>query len=213
MTLHPCPFLKPRREVRNMIYFYAIGQPDTGSSLIRTHVCFIDHRASSSRVGTFYWGTEKSTRLFRVNHQVSAEALELFYSAFPFWFLQTTTAPLVHAVFQDTLTVNARSLVSKENFMIMIWTCPAPYHFDDEAEWRKITITVIQYLPSLRLVQMGFTLIGYDMLEWEVLEVVDRIVKIVNPLKGLPGLVFRKVDKEGQRQRMQHRVREALGCS
>ena len=45
-------------------------------------------RKGSALDSTVYWGTEKSTRLFRVNRQVSDEALKIFYSSFPFYFPQ-----------------------------------------------------------------------------------------------------------------------------
>lgn len=92
----PFPFLKLPREIRDSIYYYALTRPDTGPSVTPRHICYIQHRWSALSSPT-YWGTEKSTRLFRVNRQVSDESLELFYSSFPFYFPQYVDLALVDA--------------------------------------------------------------------------------------------------------------------
>lgn len=53
---------------------------------------------------TPYWGTKESTRLFLVNRQISNEALEIFYSTYPFHFPQSVDVALVNATLRDTLS-------------------------------------------------------------------------------------------------------------
>ena len=86
----PFPFLKLPREIRDLIYHYAPLRGPTVTPIAISYMLWILSL-------TVYWGTEKSTRLFRTNRQVSTESSEMFYSSFPFHFPQTVDIALVNA--------------------------------------------------------------------------------------------------------------------
>ena len=79
MPPQPFLFLKSPREIRGIIIF--LRPLPAGHWTKRDANAYLLHEPckSSLNFSLTYWGTEKSTRLFRVNRQVSAEALERFY--------------------------------------------------------------------------------------------------------------------------------------
>src|SRR5947207_6015960 len=76
-------------EIRIEILYYVLLCPVPSDSNDATKVCLglNDFEISVAR-GTDhrYWGTERMTRLLRVNHQLHAEAEEVLYTSFLFCF-------------------------------------------------------------------------------------------------------------------------------
>lgn len=107
----PFPFLNLPREIRNSIYYYALTNPGKRPNFEPAHICYLDYKASTCNTSASYWGAEKSTRLFRVSHQIYSEAFEMFYSTFQFHFPKTINIALVHKTLRDTLPLRARGLI------------------------------------------------------------------------------------------------------
>ena len=132
--LPPISFPKLSSEIRDIIYQYALIRPSTGPTVIPTHICYIHPKASISSSAAF-GGTETCTHLFRVNRQVSSEALETCYSTFPFHFPPPVDTALVNATLRDTLSTQPQSLISNIGFMIFLRTTPRPFtHSDEETQ-------------------------------------------------------------------------------
>jgi hypothetical protein len=211
----PFPFLKLPREIRDSIYYYALLRPGLGPFSPPAHVCHIHSKVSGPR-STTYWGTEKSTRLFRVNRQVSSEASEIFYSSFQFHFLQSADVGLVNATLRDTLTPRARNLIRAVGFNITLRTS-FPTDPQSTEKRRQVLTAVVQLLPALEAerarVELCLSFLGIEVPEGEVRKIVDRAVWIASPLKDVKTLVLKGPENENaQRMRIAREVREALGC-
>ena len=209
----PFPFLKLPREIRNSIYYYALVRPGTGPIFEPARICYMHHKASSRHSSTSYWGTENSTRLFRVNHQVYSEVSEIFYSTFPFHFPQTVDIAMIHNTIRDTLPLRARRLIRKIGFMILIRGIPGPFTAKDDDEQRLAFEAVVKLLPNIQRVELSVAFVGHDVPEWQASEVVNRVLKKLGPLKDMPGLTLRgRFNENHQRARIVREVSEALGC-
>ena len=123
---------------------------------------------------------EKSTCLFRVNRQVSAEASEIFYSAFPFHFSQSISIEKVSAILRDTLTPCARSLTRVVMFNVNMRIAQGPFSQGDEENRRRALEAVVV---------LG--LVGIGVPNSEEGHVVDRAVKILSPLRGMKALTLK----------------------
>jgi hypothetical protein len=211
----PFPFLKLPREIRDSIYYYALLRPDLGPFSPPAHVCHIHDKGSGPR-STTYWGTEKSTRLFRVNRRVSSEASEIFYSSFQFHFLQSADVGLVNATLRDTLTPRARSLIRAVGFNILLRTS-FPTDPQSTEKRRQVLAAVVELLPALEAekarVELCLGFLGIEVPEGEERKIVDRAVWIAGPLKDVKALVLKGPENENaQRLRIVRDAREALGC-
>lgn len=212
----PFPFLKLPREIRDSVYSYALMRPGTGPCA-KPAICEIEHKASRyvsrSHWGRPYWGTEKSTRLFRVNHQVYSEASEIFYSTFPFHFPLTIDVALINDSLRATLNLRARTLIRKVGFFVSVRSIPGPYTAEDDAKQRLAFEAVVKLLPNIRQVEISLAVGGHDAPDGQVMQVVYRVLKTLGPLKDLPGLTVRgSFNENNQRTRIMEGVREALGC-
>ena len=178
----PFPFLKLPRELRDQVYYYALLRPPDkpvlraccAAARLNT-VCLWQER---SRV---YWGTERSTRLFRVSHQVSVEALEAFYSRFPFHLC--TRAAVVERLL-GSLTARAKSLIREVivNFAIYLRESPCGIEYD----WRAGVERMMELLPNLRQVHLILHFRGYGLLrKHQESIVVERSVRIAGALKAV----------------------------
>jgi len=112
-TPHPSPLptiSRPEASPRNpqLNLLLRPPPPRNGPSVNPTHICYfhpnVPADSASKPYWTPYWGTKESTRLFLVNRQISNEALELFYSTYPFHFPQSVDVALVNATLRDTLS-------------------------------------------------------------------------------------------------------------
>lgn len=210
---HPFPLLQLPREIRDVIYYYALIRPGSGPYVDPARICYMHHSASSPHVSDSYWGTEKSTRLFRVSHQVCNEVTSVFYSTFPFHFPQTIKIAMVHATLRDTLPPRARNLITKVGFMILIRGIANRFHLERDETIRQALQAAVDLLPNVKRVELSLAIVGHDVPEWQITEVVNRAVREASPLKGLPGLSIRGgFNENNQRARIVREVREALGC-
>ena len=214
---HPFPFLKLPREIRDLIYYYALLRPRGGPSVNPTDICYFHARtpanSTSHSYWTPYWGTRESTRLFLVNRQVSNEALEVFYSTYPFHFPTWVDVPFVNATIRDTLSPWARTLITKIGFKAGLFCNPLPHSLRDEEETRQTIEAVVELLPNLKQVVLSLCLSGHDVLEYQVKDVVARALRIASPLRGFAGLYLEEFDElTAQRTRIMSEVREALGA-
>lgn len=213
----PFPVLKLPREVRDLIYYYALLRPRNGPSVELAHICYL-HPKVPINVGyksywTPYWGTKQSTRLFLVNRQISNEALELFYSTYPFHFPQSVDLALVNATLRDTLSPWSRSLITRIGFTFGLFTTTGPFTPSIEEEARQVIEAVVELLPNVKRVVLALWFAGFDVPEYQVKELVTRALNIASPLKGFAGLFLEEVDREtAQRIRIIREVREALAC-
>lgn len=209
----PFPFLKLPREIRNAIYYYALLRPRNGHSFNPTHICYFYPKVPADSFWTPYWGTEESTRLFLVNRQTSDEALEIFYSTFPFHFPQSVGVALVNATLRDTVSPWARSLITRISFVFGLLCTPGAFTVRDEEKARQAIEAVVDLLPNIRWVVLTLTFAGHDVPEYQEKEIVARALKIASPLRGFAGLSLEGADYEhAQRTRIMREVREALGC-
>ena len=211
----PFPFLSLPREIRDSIYYYALLHNSPSPSIGPNH-CYFHHKgAEPPRFhSTEYWGTEKSTQLFRLNHQVSHEALELFYSTYFFYYPIRTTIALVNATIRDTLTPWARSLIRNIGFQMNLLCTPGSFTPGDE-EWRRQAFeAAVKLLPNIKRVELTLNFMGRAVPDYQVKDLVTRVLWTASPLRKFDGLVLKGPGNEtAQRMRILREVREALGCS
>ena len=211
----PFPFLKLPREIRDMIYDYAILRDTTRRLAISSHQVFDrPQRPLNAWLGCAnFWGMI-STKLFHVNYQIYREALELFYSTSFFDFTMGTTVSLVNATIRDTFTPLARTLIRNIG-LHMYFFCSHSDHFtlDYEEERRKGFKAAIKLLPNVKRVELTLEVSGITVPEHQVKEVVARALRIVSPLSKSDRLILKNSgDETPQQNRIWRKVREALGC-
>ncbi|KAF2491920.1 hypothetical protein BU16DRAFT_98141 [Lophium mytilinum] len=113
-------FLELPTELRLRIYFFSFVDPDIGRRpkyIQRSEVAILSDEFLRNRPG--FWGTEKMTRILRVNKQIHDEALEVLYKEFSFWlgplsdFVPTTYRSSRRPVYtpDDMLSAKPLSLV------------------------------------------------------------------------------------------------------
>lgn len=215
----PFRFLNLPREIRDLIYYYALLRPRNGPSVNPTHICYFhpkepaESASASNSYWTPYWGTKESTRLFLVNRQTSNEALEVFYSTYPFHFPQSVDVALVDATLRETLSPWARSLITRIGFMLGLLCTPGTFCLRDEEQARQAIEAVMDLLPNVKRVVLALTFTGHDVPESQVKEIVARALKTASPLRGFAGVSLEGADDEtAQRTRITRDVREALSC-
>lgn len=213
----PFPFLKLPREIRDPIYYYALLRPRNGPSLNPTDICYFDRPvpadASYKSSWTPYWGTKESTRLFLVNRQFSSEAIEIFYSTYPFHFPATADVTFANATLRDCLSPWARSLITRIGFKSGLLCTPGPFCSHDEEMTRRAIEAVLDLLPNVKQIILTLMLTGFDVPEYQVIEIVTRALKMVGPLKGFAGLSLEPIEHDTDQQtRIMREVRETLGC-
>lgn len=212
----PFAFLKLPREIRDSIYHYALLYDWTGPDVITNHCNFYRREEPFNPLihSRDYWGTEESTRLFRVNRQVSHEALELFYSTFYFHCPSTFTVALVNATIRDTLNLWARSLIRNISFhMNLLCSHRNAFTPGREEERRQSFEAAVKLLPNFKRVELTLCFIGLTVPDYKVKELVAIALRTASPLKDCTGLVLKgNTNETAQRTRIFREVREALGC-
>lgn len=138
-------FLKLPREIRDCIYYYTlISRPSEIVTIA------ISSQISDRWRQKISWGTEKSTRLFRVNRQVAAEASDLFYSLSCFQFGPSVNVRFINSIFRDTVTVRAREKVKSLHFQFFMTPRSSTSLTKREERNRNVLETIIGLLPRLR---------------------------------------------------------------
>lgn len=199
------PFLRLPRELRNLVYSHALVRPGSGA-----YVCYMHHKASSRHVSTSYWGTEKSTRLFRVNHQVYNEASEIFYSTFSFHFPPIMVTTTVNNTL-NVLNVRCRSLIRKIGFALPFRSVTSIITSKAGNRMAQAFIAAAGLLPNLTQVEVNIALIGPYIPGYQTMEAVERILETLTPFKAIPILIICDgEDQTNQRSRILKGVREAL---
>ena len=209
------PFLGLPAEIRDEVYYYALLCPFYQS--LPLDVCPIHHSAPASPSSRTYWGTERSTRLFRVSHQVSKEALRVFYSSFKFQFPQYSDLELIISALRDTLTYSCRAYIRAVKFFMIQRTTPGPIDQEGEEQWQQVFRAVVELLPCLREgtaeVELIIGFLGADVPHDEVRKVVDRALRRTSPIRHIKGLRVRgSTHESAQRVQIVKNVREALNC-
>lgn len=68
-------------------------------------------------------------------------------------------------------------------------------------------------LPNIQWVVLRLAFVGCDLPEYQIREIVARVLKMVGPLRGIADMSLDYFHGEGaQRTRILEEVREALGC-
>ncbi len=94
--------------------------------------------------------------------QISNEALELFYSTYPFHFPQSVDVALVNATLRDTLSPWARSLITRIGFMFGLLCTPGPFTVRNEEKGRQAMEAVVDLLPNVKRAVLTLTFAGHD---------------------------------------------------
>lgn len=208
----PFPFLKLPREIRDLIYHYALLY-DWAAPGVISNRCYFNRRGRPLPLThpLKYWGSERSTRLFRVNHQVSHEALELFYSTYFFCYPVQNSISLVNSRVRDPLTPWARSLIKNISFHVVI------ARGREELRRQELEATV-KLLPNVKRVKLTLAFLNRTVSDYQVKELVAIALNTVSPLKKYTGLVLkegrtsnRRTPISAQRTRIFREVRKALG--
>ncbi|KAL8853326.1 MAG: hypothetical protein Q9221_001802 [Calogaya cf. arnoldii] len=203
-------FLKLPREIRDLIYYYALIRPGSGPNVEPARVCYMHHSASSRYLSTSYWGTEKSTRLFRVSHQVYNEASSIFYSAFPFYFPSHMDIAMVNDTL-GILNIRSRNLIQKLGFVLVFRSIQSPTTSENDEKKGRAMEAALKLLPNVTQVEATVALIGHDVPKWQIMAVVKRILETLAPLKDVPTINVRgSSGDENQRLQILREVGKAL---
>ncbi|KAL8728988.1 MAG: hypothetical protein Q9181_005157 [Wetmoreana brouardii] len=201
------PFLEFPREIRDMIYYYALLRPNPRGILDPTHIC-VAHKTSLGspfrRRRTVPGGGERPSRLFRVSRQVFSEAIKVFYSQFHFYFPVFNDVDTVKCILRDTLSGEARNLIRNVCFRLDL----APLLDPDENDIETVT----QLLPNIRRAEVEFRWFDFMAVQHRMDEYVERALHQAGSLRGLPGLVLRGPSGNSMKGQIMSKVREVLGC-
>ena len=204
------PVLRLPRELRNLVYSHALVRPGSGAYAEPIHVCYMHHKASSHHVSTSYWGTEKSTRLFRVNHQIYNEASEIFYSTFSFHFPPAMVIAMVNNTL-SILTGRCRRLIRKIGFTLPFRSVTSMITSKAQNRMAQAFMAAARLLPNVTQVEVTIALIGPSVPEHQTTEAVERILETLTPFRAIPILIIRDGDDENnQHLRILKGIREAL---
>ena len=181
-------FLKLPLELRNLVYHYALIHPDgTRDGQANDNCYFYPSRLSRYDI-TQYWGTEASTRLFRVNRQISTEAIHLLYTTFIFNFIPYLFNEGVSALDARLCWLGAekRHLIRKVAFVMMYHVDCTSDNISVEIFWRRWIETVMRHLPNMERVRFYIDFTGHNFNDSDIEQVVSRIMRRASPLQGIP---------------------------
>ncbi|KAL8830030.1 MAG: hypothetical protein Q9191_001669 [Dirinaria sp. TL-2023a] len=216
------PFLKLPREVRYAIYRLVLTAAPFVSTLNlekETPTWWMHHPAWDPDVSKTYLGSEKSTRLFRVNRQIAAEAMDVFYSSFIFNYSLPLTydSKRTASLFRRILSMRVRSLIKKLVLEPTIFMNLNPKkHSTNLVEREKQCIVeVLHWLPNVTHVELDFWLHRAPAAKHDASAIVAQVVEIMMPLRKVPTLIIRSFwrtpKSDDQVTRILTGVREALG--
>ena len=206
----PFPFLRLPRELRDLVYSHALIRPDSGPHDEPTDICYLHHSPSSRHFSTSYWGTEKSTRLFRVNHQIYSEASEIFYATFSFYFPPIMDTTMIHDRV-NILNGRCRALIRKIGFMLPFRGVTSTVTSKAENRMAQAFMAATRLLPKVTQVEVNIAIVGPYLPERQIMETVERILEILTLFKDVPRLIIRGGEVENTRpSQILKEVRQAL---
>ena len=190
------PLLRLPREIRDLIYSYALLRPRDGPDVGPTDICGFYPRPRSLSdwdwdwdwVWDHYWGTENFSRLFLVSRQVSYEARKLFYSTFLFEFSHFLGISAVSTSLQDYLSPWTRSLIRRISLTLSISVILDKYYTNYEHEARQAIETMLGLLSNIKWVTLTLWFSTLAVPNNQTEDVVTQILEIMSPLRGFTGL-------------------------
>lgn len=211
----PFPFLQLPREIRDLICYFALTRPLTPLTISPENIyCYSGSDVCIGKNQAPLWDKAKPYRLFRVNRQFGAEALEVLYSKFPIQFTHPLQTPLINIALRDNISLKHKSLVKSVGFTIGVTTIENSWYIHQGEEIRHEVEDVLKWLPNLRRVDLAFKLDSRVPRESEVKNVVDRLVQILSPLRNVAGVTLHR-GSSARIDQLLHivmEVRKALGC-
>lgn len=149
-TAATSPFLALPLEIRRTIYYYALlPSPEYRQVL----------RPLRAKWPNSWWGTEKMSRILRVNKQLHWETEEILYSSFEFSFLDTT--PYILQGFLEVLSPRARSLMRHVSWSITmngrIRDSILQVHIQN---WKACFEVMCKEIPSLNKIALQIRFLG-----------------------------------------------------
>lgn len=180
------------RELRDLIYDYALLGPPDRHYILAPVILSLNNEYYPSckkrpREDLPYWGREQSTRLFRVNRQVSNESLEVFNTRFRFRLALARD----HCVggygncgraLEDVFSSKAKELI--RIFWITLHINDQPIHSD------KVIHDVLMALPYLKTIRVSIGWWGGEvsrkMKKSNFEDLLSRVVKLLTPLRNIP---------------------------
>lgn len=189
-------FLKLPREIRDCIYYYTlISRPSEIVTIA------ISSQISDRWWQKISWGTEKSTRLFRVNRQVASEASDLFYSLSCFQFKPSVNVRFINSIFRDNVTVGAREKVKSLHFQFFMTPRSSTSLTKREERNRNVLETTTGLLPRLGREGQGRIYLGSKIKipQLKQSSVVRRAISMLGPMKDIPGVTlqgWKKLDEK-----------------
>jgi len=123
MSTDPFPFLQLPREIRDLIYYYALTRSESSLTMSPENIyCYSKSDVWPNENPAPVWGRGRPTCLFRVNRQFSAEASEILYSKIPFHFERSIDASFNSFPLPDNMLFRNRGLVKSIGFTITVST-------------------------------------------------------------------------------------------
>lgn len=180
-------------ELRVQIYYYALLHPQEGAAISPDNVHVKCRKGNLHDYGwrSDWWGTERMSRLLRVNPQIYYEATEVFYTRFAFLFncnlgeVQSFLQPLSPRVcrlirwLRLLVTLDMRSFDLAKGAAL------------NSSAFALLT----QALPALRSVSLHIAFVGEHATDALRDYMVEQALNFAWPFRGVPLLVLESDDE------------------
>ncbi len=192
VSTEPFPFLQLPREIRDLIYYFALTRLISPLTIPPENIYCYPSDVRIEKNSMLLWDKARPHHLFRVSHQICAEALEIFYSKFPMQFTHSLATPFINVTLWDNMSLENRSLVKSVGFTIIVTITKSHWYISQEMQIRKEVEDVHKWLPNIRRVDLAFGIESRPPRESQVKDVVDRLVQIVSPLQDVASLTLHR---------------------